>query len=821
MNGLQFEPPIPFSTLALLAGVLVAAGLILRLIFGRTASPARQRLGWLVTLRLAAAGALLLLLAGPVWVDEVPGEIDRPDLFYLLDSSQSMEIGQSSSRFEDAISLMRAADEQVSPAERRSVKLFLFGHRLKALDAAGDVTDSLDGLRPTESDSRLAEALRQLSGRFGRRPPAGVVLYSDGRVRDVEGVSQLARHFEEQGVPVHVCPPRMTGEGGDVSIVSVVAPRRVRKFSDVEIQVFLRSSGYAGQRMEVQLVVPGSEERPEEILASMPVTLKGGAQSVTLAYRSDMRAREFEVRAMPFEDELSTRNNVVTAEVRIDRPKIRVLYVEGGSEPTRFFSQIFGIQVERQATGPYVPLQSALAEDEDIECVPLIRDAGGDRLTRASSSSNQPAATYGFPRTQAELSAFDCVILSDISRNLLTEQQLDWLVHWVEHRGGGLMMTGGEDSFAGGGWQHTKLAEVLPVNTDETVWTRRGAEGVSIESDPSAARHPIWQIVIEPEINRRILEQLPKVPAAVTGMLPKPLGEVLAVGADEAGEEFPLIVSGRYGRGRTLACALPVSSPDGDPFMENWGASGNRYSAKFWRNVVYWLTESSSIGRRRLVASVDKRFYRPGETIRLSSVAYDETAHRTTDYSVWAMIEPKSFDLDSTDISAPVQWPNGIARDSGEAGPRVVWGEEFELPRDRETGEYLLPLDIAERLGGGKSDEGFRIELTAYEQSGSQSSYSHGTQVDSTSLDVQILDDPFEQQNTYANRDLLNNVAALSEGEVIESAEQLARLIQNVPVEVGPSTTRKTPAWSLWWVLAAILGLWTIEWTIRRASGLA
>jgi len=365
------------------------------------------------------------------------------------------------------------------------------------------------------------------------------------------------------------------------------------------------------------------------------------------------------------------------------------------------------------------------------------------------------------------------------------------------------------------------LAEVLPVNCTESRWTPAGGDGFTISPDPATLQHPVWTIVVEPEINRRILSQLPAVPAVVTGFNPKPLAEVLAKSVDDAGNESPLLVTGRYGRGRTMACSLAVSSPDGDALMENWGSGGNRYSAKFWRNVVYWLTESSSIGRRRLVASVDKRFYRPAETIRLAAVAYDETAHRTTDYSVWAMIEPKSFDLDSTDISAPVQWPNGIVRESGEDGPRIIWGEEFELPRDSETGEYLLPLDIAERLGGGKSDEGFRIELTAYERSGSQMAYSHGTQVDSTSLDVQILDDPFEQQNTFANRDLLENIASLSHGRVIETPDQLAQIVSNLPIEQGPASVHRTPAWSLWWVLLSILGLWTVEWSIRRASGLA
>ena len=46
--------------------------------------------------------------------------------------------------------------------------------------------------------------------------------------------------------------------------------------------------------------------------------------------------------------------------------------------------------------------------------------------------------------------------------------------------------------------------------------------------------------------------------------------------------------------------------------------------------------------------------------------------------------------------------------------------------------------------------QGLRIELTAYE---------NNTQVDSTSLDVQIVDDPSEQQNPMPDHDLLRRIA--------------------------------------------------------------
>src|SRR5690606_8994441 len=115
-------------------------------------------------------------------------------------------------------------------------------------------------------------------------------------------------------------------------LIAAVAPSRVRKYADVEVQVFVRSSGFSGQRTEVSLIVPAVDQQPEEILASVPVSLKGGVQSVPLSYRSDFKGRKFEVRAASLPGEISERNNSLSMDVQIERTKIRVLYIDGGAQ---------------------------------------------------------------------------------------------------------------------------------------------------------------------------------------------------------------------------------------------------------------------------------------------------------------------------------------------------------------------------------------------------------------------------------------------------------------------------------------------------------
>ncbi len=817
--ALQLDPPVPLGGAAALAAVLFAGWLLLRVVVGRPDALARR---WgLAVLRAATLLVLAVILAGPVHVDESPGEVQRPDVFYLLDSSQSMTIGRSSTRWDEAVSAVNAAHDGLDGVGAwSSVSLFRFGHRLAAVSGKSTAADrpqdagaDESGLSsmPADTDTRLAEALRQLTSRFGRTPPSGVVLFSDGRVRDIPAVEELARHFGSKKVPIHVYPVGDLASGGDVALLSAVVPQQVRKYSSVDVQIFLRSFGFEGERTQVALLAANPAGGPPVELASESITLRGGVQPVLLSYRSDTRPQSLTISIPPQSDEISTRNNELSSEVDIDRTKIRVLYVEGSDEPVR--ATLRGNEYEWE--GPHVPIQDALTEDEDVECVTLMQLRASGQLTRLQQNLNS-ATVRGFPETQAELAAFDAIILSNVSSDALTDEQIGWLVNWVDGRGGGLAMFGGPNSFREGRWDETALVDLLPVQFDAANW--QPGQNVTLAPDRTVTAHALWNIVTNKSQNGEIVRSAPGFTGLHRGLIPKPLCDVLAAAPVGEGEPAPVIVTGRYGRGRTLAMAVAATSPWANDFLNDWGAAGNRYPAKFWRNLVYWLTESSAIGRRRLVATADKQFYKPGETIGLSAVAFDETARRTTSYDIWAMVEPRTLDFDLESIYSSLRWPSDLTRESGEEGPFIAWGEEFQLPRNSETGEYGLPLELAEQLRSGSGDQGVRIELTAYENTGG--SY-RGTQVDSTTLDIQVIDDPFEQQNPFPNHDLLSRVASLSGGRVLSSPAELVQMVDELPIDRGDPIVRRTPLWDEWWLITLIIGLLTAEWIWRRAVGLA
>jgi uncharacterized membrane protein len=702
------------------------------------------------------------------------------------------------------------------------VNLFRFGQKLAAIEPsqigikpAGDAGQTAAGSKsktrapppatPTDSDTQIAGALRQVSSRFGRSLPASLVLFSDGQARDAADVEKVAGYFSRLNVPIHVVPVGDSARGGDVAIVGVVAPDRVRRFSQVDVQVFLRSFGYEGRRSELVLSAIGDDGQPQRRIASIPITLGKGIQSAGLTFQSDTQMRKLQVSIEPQSDEISTTNNRFPIEIGIDRTKIRVLYIEGNV--TRLQTVRRGDRNETR--GAFSELQDALTEDADIECVVLWTFPGSNELRRMGTNVG---TDRGFPETVAELSAFDCIILSNISSETLSDKHLNWIENWVDRRGGGLCMAGGQFGFASGGWGTNVLEKILPVEMAATREDFDPATPILVQPTPAGTVHPIWHIVSDEKQNREIIRSFPPFSAGNRLVRAKPnLTTVLATAPRGQQEPAPVLTVGRYGKGRSLAIAGGITEPWSGEFTR-WGQNDHRYYAKFWRNAVYWLTESSSIGRRRLIATADKKVYRPGQSISLSALAYDEGANRTRDYRVVAMIEPAASTADLSSEFSPVRWPDGLQRTSGEEGPFLAWGEEFELSKGSGKEGYDIQLPIAEALSAAAATQALRVELTAYEDL---------TQVDSTSLNIQVLDDPFELQNPFPNHELLSRIAAVSGGKVLTSAETLADELQKIPVKIGPPEVRKTPLWSRWPLLVLLLGLLAVEWAWRRSVGLA
>ncbi|MCG8652368.1 MAG: VWA domain-containing protein, partial [Pirellulales bacterium] len=306
-TNFAWDPPFPAL---MVIAILVSVFAIVMLVHWFGKLPYGNRRGGLLALRLAALAAVIMVLFGPTLVQKQLGQQRRSELFYLVDHSSSMEMGDEKSRWQQALSFVSEGVDRAGEEASQNTQLFRFGHRIAPLD----LEDQDTALTATASDTRLADALRQSAARFGASKPAGLVVLSDGRVRSAEAVEQMARRLGQAGVPIHVVPIGTEGSGGDVAVISASVPGRVRKFSDCEVQVFLRSYGLSGKRTQVRVVNPDSLAADQSVatLASVPITLIGQAQAVSLPVHMDDRTKNLEVIVDPIEGETSVKNNSAT-----------------------------------------------------------------------------------------------------------------------------------------------------------------------------------------------------------------------------------------------------------------------------------------------------------------------------------------------------------------------------------------------------------------------------------------------------------------------------------------------------------------------------
>lgn len=92
-----------------------------------------------------------------------------------------------------------------------------------------------------------------------------------------------------------------------------------------------------------------------------------------------------------------------------------------------------------------------------------------DVLLQALLSENIKATMIDVANEVPDLAGmidYSAIILANVPANAFTDEQQRMLASYVEDTGGGLIMTGGDDSFGAGGWIGTPIEDVLPVELE-------------------------------------------------------------------------------------------------------------------------------------------------------------------------------------------------------------------------------------------------------------------------------------------------------------------------------------------------------------------
>ncbi len=395
------------SALWLLAAVPLAW---FALRYTRTNFNPRQR-----RLQTAIRSLLLALLALALARPVMSAGSSRLSVVYVVDVSHSVDATQIVA----AASTIDELNASVRPAYSRIV---VFG----ADAATVETTDVLRQLAVAEKDpaktpsvsvNRLgtdiegALAFARASLSPGALPR--IVLFSDGRPTGGDTDDAVAR-LHADGVPVSVIP-LMPPDLGDTWVDAISVPDRIAAGATfaATAQVMSQRSGTA--TVEIRSL--------GKVLATRIVQLVVGPNPVALDVALDAVGAQVIEAVVTKGGDPVKQNDRMELAVSV-APRSRVLYIEGAPGNSSRY------------------LAGALTA------------AGVDVVVGAPSSL-----------TAAALEPMNVVVLSDLARTAMPDTAMKTVADWVETKGGGLLIAGGESVFGEGpqGYRHTELERVAPV----------------------------------------------------------------------------------------------------------------------------------------------------------------------------------------------------------------------------------------------------------------------------------------------------------------------------------------------------------------------
>ncbi|MFQ5734814.1 MAG: VWA domain-containing protein, partial [Planctomycetaceae bacterium] len=368
-------------------------------------------------LRLALVTLCLFGLAGPRW--NIGGK--GVDVIVVVDRSRSLPKRAD----KDVVELIDALRDNRAPGDR--VAVITFGrkpHTEQGLSATQNAELFSKNVLPDGSD--LEAALQRALDLADGNRPARILVLSDGEANGPSPYT-AARRAREDGVPIDFIGFHAQAVG-DVAVRNVTLPETVRPNEPFQFRAVIQSDGDATAKVTLQRdsIVGGQILRRQ--VATRTRTLSSGRNEVvfgdvlptggTYRFRIDVDV----------DGDPRPQNNHWADEVFVDAgPRLLLLVKDEAAKSGR---------LARILTNPKngVPTDVAIAERQPLTKLQL------DRY-RGVVIENVPADRFGFLK-MARLAKF------------------------VADRGGGLLMTGGENSFGTGGYFKSPLDEILPVSME-------------------------------------------------------------------------------------------------------------------------------------------------------------------------------------------------------------------------------------------------------------------------------------------------------------------------------------------------------------------
>lgn len=619
MPGL--EPVLPLMVVLGAAVVII----VLTVITYNSSTARSRKLRWsLIALRLLALLVAVFILVRPVWVYKE--QLRRPGkIIVLLDSSKSMEVKdaepEGTTRWLNALKEWDEVKGKIEAWEK--------DYQLRVMPLAFDtiVREFTPEIKPTGGNTGLLAAIEQVLEKHKAADLSqgeqllGIIVLSDGR--DNIGrptMDILVGKAEASHCQLHTIALGRPGASDalfDIAALNIFANKTARVKDRFIVRGEIQANRAANQEMEVYLMIDGKVATiAEGDRIGQPVMLRMKPRKPSEVVRVEFPAcrlpdtpgdYRLSLFVKPLPNEASEANNEISTYVTLNKDGLSVLYID-----------------KDRAWEPKF-LKRALKGDERISLIPTIAGAGTAEWRRDI-------------RNAIKTQNYDVFIIGDVPASRFEspgaegDDILTLIAKAVKDRGAGLLMIGGHDSFADGGWDRSPLAEVLPVQMNQR-GQLEGAIGnqreikFKITEEALMGDLSAFPVRLDSDKlkNREWWAKLPPLDGGSKVGNRKPGAAVLA--ESERGEVLLAVMEGFKGRTAALAVdttwrwvrpgpphiPLPLGAP---PPAETPISESTEAHLRFWRQLILWLARQEVTGQglalelasRRVLAGKEMSF---------------------------------------------------------------------------------------------------------------------------------------------------------------------------------------------------------------------
>ena len=465
MNMIAWTSPITleyrhWTHAALLFGGL---GLVILLLGMRSMNGLGAVRKWVaIGIRLAVLLLFILIIGGARW------QRQNKDLEVIV----LRDVSESTAQVKDfpRKTLQESTDEwlrYLSDDKNGKPRLDRLGvvafHDQATIDAMPNIRPALDArpIREQGAGTNLASAIQLALATFSKDAMHRMLLVSDGNATmgDWEAAVNAAK---AAGVQIDVAPLRYNVQN-EVVVERLNAPAMKRENEPFTLDVVLRSTNPGPVRGKLTVLHSGQpmdmDPYTEGLQATRTINVKPGPHTERIrvpALKGGSTIHEFKA---TFEAEAAADAGATT--------KPGGANAAPGAPGAPNGGPVADTIIENNTAQGFTFVKGK----QQILYVDNVEGGRGEMLSTALGTEGINVDRVGvdqFPNSVIEMQNYDCVIMANVPRGAggISDEQQKMLAAYVHDMGGGLVMIGGPDTFGAGGWQGSKLEEVLPVNMD-------------------------------------------------------------------------------------------------------------------------------------------------------------------------------------------------------------------------------------------------------------------------------------------------------------------------------------------------------------------